>query len=124
MILTKAFVDEGSWGPEYAQLHDDVLSGRAREKYLVIEGIEGLADSLSLIAGMLYVAVLSGRALQIRENVPYSVAYDKPNIDWRYTIMPPSARTYKSGSTVYSVGFACMRLCHILSSIHSHQYFK
>lgn len=89
MTLTKPFADEGSWGPEYAQLHDDVLSGRTRQQYLVVEGIEGLADSLSLIAGMLYVAVLSGRALQIRENVPYSVAYDKPNIDWRYSDITP-----------------------------------
>lgn len=88
-MLTKPFAGEGSWGPEYAKLHDDVLSGRTREQYLVVEGIEGLADSLSLIAGMLYVAVLSGRALQIRENVPYSVAYDKPNIDWRYGIITP-----------------------------------
>ncbi len=88
-MLTKASAVEGSWGPEYAQLHDDVLSGRTREQYLVVEGIEGLADSLSLIAGMLYVAILSGRALQIRENVPYSVAYDRPNIDWRYGIIAP-----------------------------------
>ena len=88
-MLMKAFVAEGSWGPEYAQLHVDVLSGRTREQYLVVEGIEGLADSLSLIAGMLYVAVLSGRALQIRENVPYTVAYDRPHIDWRYGTVAP-----------------------------------
>lgn len=73
----------GSWGPEYARLHSDVLAGRASPKYLVVEGIEGLSDSLSLVAGMLYVAMLSGRALQIRETLPWSAAYDKPNIDWR-----------------------------------------
>lgn len=76
-------VRAGSWGTDYARLHDDVVTGRAQQKYLVVEGIEGLADSLSLIAGMLYVAILSGRALQIRQNVPFSVAYDRPNIDWR-----------------------------------------
>ncbi|KAL3130709.1 hypothetical protein ABBQ38_000058 [Trebouxia sp. C0009 RCD-2024] len=75
----------GSWGPEYARLHSDVLAGRASPKYLVVEGIEGLSDSLSLVAGMLYVAMLSGRALQIRETLPWSAAYDKPNIDWRET---------------------------------------
>ena len=64
-------------------MHSDVLAGRAPPKYLVVEGIEGLSDSLSLAAGMLYVAILSGRALQIRETLPWSVAYDRPNIDWR-----------------------------------------
>ena len=73
----------GSWGQEYARLHSDVLAGRAPPKYLIAEGIEGLSDSLSLVAGMLYVAILSGRALQIRETLPWSVSYDKPNIDWR-----------------------------------------
>ena len=73
----------GSWGSEYARLHSDVSAGRAPPKFLVVEGIEGLSDSLSLVAGMLYVAMLSGRALQIRETLPWSAAYDKPNIDWR-----------------------------------------
>ena len=77
----------GSWGPEYARLHSDVLAGRAPPKYLVVEGIEGLSDSLSLVAGMLYVAILSGRALQIRDTLPWSAAYDKPNIDWRWGIL-------------------------------------
>lgn len=59
-----------------------MLLGIAPQKYIVVESFSGLADDLSLIASMLYVAVLTDRALLIQEDMPYTVAYDHPNIDW------------------------------------------
>ena len=47
-----------------------------------MESISGLADNLSLIASMLYVAVFTRRALLLQEDMPYTAAYDHPSIDW------------------------------------------
>ena len=74
----------GHWGATYADQHRRILGGQAAPKYLVVHSGSGLSDTLSMISGMLYVAVLTGRALQIGEqHLPYSLVYDQPNIDWR-----------------------------------------
>ena len=74
----------GNWQEEYSKYHSSVLLGVAPRKYLVVETFSGLADSLALITGMLFVAVLSKRALQIQEDLPFMAAYDQPNIDWQW----------------------------------------
>ena len=74
----------GNWSAGYATKHARILAGEEAPKYLVVASCGGLADNLALINGMLYVAALTDRAFQIAEkDMPYSAAYDRPNIDWR-----------------------------------------
>lgn len=77
----------GTWQQTYSKHHASVLLGTASQKYIVVEGQSGggLADNLAIIASMLYVAVVTGRALLINEHRPYTAAYDLPNIDWSYS---------------------------------------
>lgn len=74
----------GSWQQAYSEHHASVLLGISSPRFLVVETFSGLADSLALITGMLFVAILSGRALLIQEDLPFTAAYDQPNIDWRF----------------------------------------
>lgn len=76
------YVRAGTWQHQYSRHHASVLLGIAPPKFIVVESISGLADNLSLIGSMLYVAIFTHRALLIQENMPYTAAYDHPSIDW------------------------------------------
>ena len=83
-VLT-AQASAGTWGAAYADQHRRILAGTAQAKYLVTQTESGLADNLVFISGMLYVAVLTGRAFQLaEEDLPYSLVYEQRFIDWRY----------------------------------------
>ena len=89
----------GSWGSAYAEQHRRILSGEAKQRYLVVQSFSGLADNLVFITGMLYVAVLTQSAIQIAENwLPYSVVYDKPNVDWRYRLEVQATAFYQEAA--------------------------
>ena len=77
----------GTWQQSYSRHHASVLLGTAPQKYLAVEGepTGGLADNLAIITSMLYVAIITGRALLINEHRPWTAAYDMPNIDWSYS---------------------------------------
>ena len=46
------------WQSEYAALHAATLRGELPPRYLVVRGINGLADSMVAAVSMLYLAVL------------------------------------------------------------------
>ena len=46
------------WQSEYAALHAATLRGELPPRYLVVQGINGLADSMVAAVSMLYLAVL------------------------------------------------------------------
>ena len=78
----------GTWQQSYSRHHASVLLGTAPQKYIAVEGEPsgGLADNLAVITSMLYVAIITGRALLINEqHRPWTAAYDMPNIDWIYS---------------------------------------
>ena len=80
-----------------------MLLGIAPPKHLVVETFSGLADALALISGMLFVAILSGRALRIQEDLPFTAVYDQPNIDWSWSRYFGSTLTWKIALVNYKI---------------------
>lgn len=86
IAMTRCARLTGGWQQRYSTHHASVLLGTAPQKYIVVGGPpdSGLADTLALVTSMLYVAVLTDRALLIKRDVSYTAAYDLPNINWSY----------------------------------------
>ena len=76
----------GSWQKGYRKLHFDIVTGNAAQQYIVAQPHSGLADSLSCISTLLYIAVLTDQALLVQDfgssATILSYGYDQPNIAW------------------------------------------
>ncbi|KAG2483130.1 hypothetical protein HYH03_017976 [Edaphochlamys debaryana] len=68
----------------YTELHANVLSGKAPQKFLVhVSPSFGLADRLTGLVAAFYYALLTQRALLIAPHpLPYELIYDQPSFNW------------------------------------------
>ena len=76
----------GHWQEDYANLHKNILAGKAPQKFMIAEPDEGLADSLACVTTVFYMSVLTNSAFLLRDlDNPVSTltyGYDQPNIEW------------------------------------------
>lgn len=74
------------WQPEYAAMHAAMLRGEVEPRFLVAQGMNGLADSMVGAISMLYVAVLQRRAffMTFGGKAKYEWAFSQPHVNWTW----------------------------------------
>lgn len=77
------------WAEKYTRLHSDIVSGKRPPKFLVAECHSGIADSLKGIQTLLWLAILTDRALLIkyvdkpkRTTPHFEWGFTAPNVNW------------------------------------------
>lgn len=76
-----------TWQAEYRDMHAAMLRGDIPPRYLVANGVNGLADSLTGATTMFYLAVLQNRAFKMTfgvADVDYGAAFTQPNVNWTW----------------------------------------
>lgn len=81
----------GNWQEGYTKLHQDILAGRAPQRYVTFTATKGsnsggLADRLLGMASTFLFALLDNRAFlaEWQEPVPVEAVFDSPRIHWSY----------------------------------------
>jgi hypothetical protein len=87
-----AFAGCGNWQESYAQLHNNVITGAVRGRYLVSVGRKG-GWPTTWWARISTSRCFSGRAFQISDGgqpgvVRFAAAFDAPHVDWRRGVDP------------------------------------
>ena len=76
----------GNWMSSYAELHRSIRAGERAPRYVMVDPMSGLSDSLACIGSAFYLAVLTDRAFLIDESVDedrFSNMYLSHYIDWK-----------------------------------------
>jgi hypothetical protein len=94
METTKRQICGQSWQEKYKKLHQDILESKIPPKYLVFQcggigyGCGGYGNRIGGITSLLYLAVLTKRALLIdwRANISITDYFTPKNIKWNYSM--------------------------------------
>lgn len=76
----------GNWMSSYAELHRAIRAGERAPRYVMVDPMSGLSDSLACIGSAFYLALLTDRAFVIDESVEadrFSTMYQSHYIDWK-----------------------------------------
>lgn len=93
----------GNWMSSYVELHKSIRAGEQAPRYVMVDPMSGLSDSLACIGSAFYLALLTDRAFVMDESVEadrFSNMYQSHYIDWESDLQKVA---HLSNFTIYGL---------------------